>query len=149
MPTGGQDRLHLLRALIDGLVPREAGLLAERGHRLDQLIDLGIDQMLPVAGLDIFDLIGRRAGVPVLNCNLIRRAMNRQAQVVRLPRDHEIQRVDRRPKEEPVLIPRSGIGIGNRILAIAAGKIVEIVARAASERVIARAAGQLIGAAAA
>ena len=43
MPTGGQDRLHLLRPLIDGLVPRQAALLAEGGHRLNELVDLGIE----------------------------------------------------------------------------------------------------------
>jgi len=42
MPTGRQDRLHLLRALIDRLIPREPSLLTERHRRLDQLIDLGV-----------------------------------------------------------------------------------------------------------
>jgi len=42
VPAGGQNGLHLLRPLIDALVPSEAGLLAKGGHGLDQLIDLCI-----------------------------------------------------------------------------------------------------------
>ena len=38
MPAGGQDGLDVLWPLIDGLIPREAGLLAERRHRLNQLL---------------------------------------------------------------------------------------------------------------
>ena len=51
MPTGSQDRLHLLRLLRDPLILGQAGLLAERGHRLDQLIDLRTQKMLPIADL--------------------------------------------------------------------------------------------------
>lgn len=40
LPAGRQDTLHLLRLLIDRLIPRKAGLLTERGHGLNQLIDL-------------------------------------------------------------------------------------------------------------
>ena len=32
--------VHILWPLIDRLIPREAGLLGESGHRLNQLIDL-------------------------------------------------------------------------------------------------------------
>ena len=104
MPAGGQDSLHLLRPLVDGLVPGETGLLTERRHRLDQLIDLRLREMLPVTGLEIFDLIGGRACVPVLDRHRIRRAMNRQTQVIDLARDHEIQRVDRGAEQQLVLI---------------------------------------------
>ena len=42
LPAESEDRLHILRPLIDGLIPTEAGLLREGGLRLNQLIDLGI-----------------------------------------------------------------------------------------------------------
>ena len=51
VPTRREHRLHLLRPLIDTLVPGKPGLLAKGGHGLDQLIDLRIEEMLPVAGL--------------------------------------------------------------------------------------------------
>jgi len=35
VPAGGQNGLHLLRPLIDAVVPGEAGLLAKGGHHLD------------------------------------------------------------------------------------------------------------------
>jgi hypothetical protein len=35
VPIDSQDGLHLLRPLIDGLIPRQAALLAEGGHRLN------------------------------------------------------------------------------------------------------------------
>jgi len=38
VPAGGQEGLHLLRPLIDGLVPGEAALLAERRHGLDEFV---------------------------------------------------------------------------------------------------------------
>lgn len=71
MPVRGEDRLHLLRSLIDGLVPRQARLLAERGHGLDQLIDLRIQQRLPVAGLEGLGLVGCTR-VPALNRDGVR-----------------------------------------------------------------------------
>ena len=40
LPACGEDRLHVLWPLIDRLIPCEAGLLGEPGHRLNQLIDL-------------------------------------------------------------------------------------------------------------
>jgi hypothetical protein len=89
--------------LIDGLIPGETGLLTERGHRLDQLIDLRVQEMLPVAGLDIFDLIRGGAGVPIFDSHRIGRAMDREAQVIHLARGHEIQGVDRRAEQELVL----------------------------------------------
>ena len=106
-------------------------MLAKGGHCLDQLIDLGIEEMLPIAGLQIFYLIGSRAQVPVLHRDGIGRAVNCQPQVIGLARDDEIQGVDRRSKEEVVLIAWKGIRIGDRILAIAAEETVEIVARPA------------------
>ena len=65
VPACCQDGLHVLRPLIDGLVPCESGLLAEGGHRLGQLVDLSIEEVLPIAGLEIFNLI--RTEIPILN----------------------------------------------------------------------------------
>ena len=84
MPIGSQNRLHSLRPLIDGLVPRQSALLTEGCHRLNELIHLRIQQMLPVARLQILDLIRRRTRVPVLNRDLIRRPVNRQPQIIGL-----------------------------------------------------------------
>ena len=44
LPARGEDRLHGLRLLIDRLIPREASLLGEPGHRLNQLIHLRAEQ---------------------------------------------------------------------------------------------------------
>jgi hypothetical protein len=77
VPTPSQHCLHILRSRIDGLIPGQAGLLTERGHRLDQLIDLRIREMLPISRLDIFKLVRGRARVPVLDRDLIRRPMDR------------------------------------------------------------------------
>ena len=54
MPARRQDVLHILRTLIHCLIPGETGLLTEGRHRLKQLIDLRVQEMLPVARLDIF-----------------------------------------------------------------------------------------------
>ena len=40
LPARSEDGLHSLRLLLNGLIPAEAGLLREGGHRLNQLIDL-------------------------------------------------------------------------------------------------------------
>ena len=42
LPAGSEDGLHVLWLLIDSVIPAEAGLLREGGHRLNQLIDVGI-----------------------------------------------------------------------------------------------------------
>jgi hypothetical protein len=93
VPAGRQDRLHLVRTRIDGLIPRQSALLTEGRHRLDELVDLRIDQVLPVAGLQIFNLIGGRTGVPILDGELVCRTVNRQTQVIDLPRNHKIKSV--------------------------------------------------------
>jgi hypothetical protein len=80
----GQDRLHLLWPLIDHLTPREAGLLHEPGHPLNELIDLCAEQRLPIAGLNRLDLIRGWTRVLILDCHLLGVAMNRESQIVRL-----------------------------------------------------------------
>ena len=47
LPAGCEDVLHLLRLLIDRLIPVETGLLAERRHGLDQLIHLVLSNVCP------------------------------------------------------------------------------------------------------
>jgi hypothetical protein len=47
--------------------------------------------MLPIAGLQVFYLVVRRTRIPILDNQLIRRAVNRQTQVVGLAGDHEIR----------------------------------------------------------
>ena len=127
LPAGRQNRLSRLRPLIDRLIPREAGLLRKPCHRLNQLIDSRAEQRLAIARLKGLDPI-IRTDIPTLHGDLVRRTVNRQAQIVRLTADHQIQGIDRRAKECAVLIPRKGIEIDNRILAIASQEIVQIVA---------------------
>lgn len=67
VPAPCEHVVYILRPLIDPLIPGQAGLLAERSHRLDQLVDLRIQEMLPVAGLGIFNLIRGRAEIPILH----------------------------------------------------------------------------------
>jgi hypothetical protein len=71
LPARGQDRLHILWQLIDRLIPREASLLREPRHRLNQLIDLRAKQRLPIVRLNRLRSIGRTR-VPVLDGNVIR-----------------------------------------------------------------------------
>lgn len=70
LPARGQNRLHILRLLIDRLIPREAGLLGEARHRLDQLIDLRAQQRLAVPCLNRLDPI-IRAEIPAPHRDLI------------------------------------------------------------------------------
>jgi len=49
LPARGQDGLHLLRPLINRLVPRQSGLLCISCHRLIELVHLRVQQRLPVA----------------------------------------------------------------------------------------------------
>ena len=72
LPIRRQNGLDILRTLIDGLIPRQPGLLTEGGHGLDQLIDFRIQEMLTVTRLKIFDLIGSRACIPILNGHRVR-----------------------------------------------------------------------------
>jgi len=77
MPIRSQDCLNLLRPLIDTLIPRQPGLRRETRHGLNQLLHLIVQQMLAVAGLESLHLI-RRTEAPILNGDLIGRAVNRQ-----------------------------------------------------------------------
>ena len=131
--------------MINRLIPRQASLLGEPRHRLNQLIHLPTEQHLTIARLNRLDPIGR-ADIPVLHGDLVGQAVNRQAQIVHLAADHQIQGIDRHAKERSVLVPRERIGIPDRVLAIASPEIVEIITRAARQDVIAGAAGELIGA---
>ena len=54
--------------------------------------------------------------------------MNRQAEIIGLTADHEIQRIDRGFEDGAILIPRERIRIADRVLAIASREMVEIVA---------------------
>ena len=89
LPARGQDGLHILRLLIDPLIPREAGPCSEPGHRLDQLIHLRAVQRLPVPDLNGLDPIGR-ADIPVLHGNLIGRVVNGEAQIIGVTADHQV-----------------------------------------------------------
>ena len=60
--------------------------------------------MLSIARLEIFNLIRRRARVPVPHREMVRRAVDRDPQVIRLARENNIERVDCRPEEQVVLI---------------------------------------------
>ena len=75
--------------------------------------------MLAIPGLYVFHLIGRRTRVPILNRDLVGRAVDRDPEIVYLATQHEIQGIDRRAEERPVLVPWERIGVDDRVLAIA------------------------------
>ncbi|OGO40010.1 MAG: hypothetical protein A2Z03_12030 [Chloroflexi bacterium RBG_16_56_8] len=59
LPIRGYDSLHLIRVLVDRLIPGDAAMRSgELGHRLDQLVDLGIGERPVVDALEGFDVIG-------------------------------------------------------------------------------------------
>ena len=70
--------------------------------------------------------------------------MNREPQVVRLAADHQIQGIDRLPKERTVLIPWERISIDDRVLAIAAREIIGIITGAACQLVVAGSTGNQV-----
>jgi hypothetical protein len=61
----------LLRLLIDGLIPREAGLCGEPRHRLNQLIPLRAQQHVAVA-----HLVRGQTYVPTLDRHLLGAALH-------------------------------------------------------------------------
>ena len=101
VPVRGEDRLHLLRSLIDRLVPGQTRLLVKRGHCLDQLINLRVKKRLPIAGLNHFRLICR-ASIPVLNRDLVRAAMDSESQIIRLSAEHQIHGINRAAEHNAV-----------------------------------------------
>ena len=118
--------------MIDRLIPREAGLLREGGHCLNELIHLRAQQRLASARLDGFGPI-HRTRVPVLHGDPIGRSVNRQPQVVGSAADDKIQRVDAGIVEDLVGYPAA---ILNEILSLAAAQLEDIVAAAAVDRVV-------------
>ena len=113
LPTGREYRLHVLRSLGNRVFPGEPCLLAERRHGLNQLIDLAIDQLLAVAGLDGFNLI-RRPAVPIADRHLIARPSQTQPQVIRLSGDDEVQWIDSGHKAQQI----GSAAVGNDVVII-------------------------------
>jgi hypothetical protein len=132
LPACGQNCLHLLWLLIDGLIPGEAGLCGETRHCLDQLIDLRAQQRLTVARLDDLRSIDR-TDIPVLHRDPIRRAVNRQPQVVCLPADNQVKRNDAGIVEKLVRCPNVVL---YQILPVATAKQEGVVAAAAIHRIV-------------
>ena len=104
---------------------------------MDQLIDLGIQQMLTIADLHVLDLRGRGSAVPILNRDLVGRAVNRDPEIVHLATQHEIKRIDRRAVEQSVSIARRRIRILHHVLPIAPVEQIGVVASASVEHVVA------------
>ena len=115
---------------------------SEAGHGLHQLVDIGVQQGFAIGSLDALDVVVGRpgsAGIPVLHRHLVGRAQHLDAQVlaglaepqVVLPGVGEAERVD---------IALGGIVVVNRILAVALGEAIAVVASPADEQVIALAA---------
>jgi len=84
LPASAQDGLHLLGLLIDPLIPGEAGLLTERGHRGDQLIHLCTQEGLPIARLNRFHLRRARRTEPILNRDGVGRPMDGNPEIIHL-----------------------------------------------------------------
>ena len=148
LPACREHRLHLLRPLLDGVIPRQSRLLRESRHGLDQLVNLCTEQNLPIAGLKCLNVI-RPAEIPTFYRDLICRAVNGKPEVIGLAAKDEIKRIDRRIEDCPILITDERIQVDNRILAIAAREIIDILAGVTSHRIVAGTAGKLIGATAA
>ena len=144
MPVGSKHRLNLLRPLIDGLIPRQPCLLTKARHRLDQLIDLRIQQRLTVAGLNRFELGRSRGTIPILNRDRIRRSMDRQPQIIDLPADDEIQWIDHRLIQQRVAVARRAVVFRDHILPVAASDEIRVVAQATPKRVVAGSTRQLV-----
>ncbi len=143
LPARGDDALELRLLLCgpttrDSIVPAQAGICRELSHGLDELIHLRAEQHLAIASLNRLRPIGC-ADIPVLYGNLIGRAMNRQAQIVGLPTNDEIQRID--ATIERHLVGRAA-AILNEILSTAELKVEGVVARPANEGVVAGSAVQ-------
>lgn len=134
MPTGGQHGLDILRPLINGLIPREASLLREARHRLDELIDLRAQHRLPVAGLNRFHLRRGWGTEPILNRHTVSGPMNGKPQVVGLPANDQIQWIDPRIVEN--LVCCAAIVL-NKILPLASTEEESVVAAASVHRIVA------------
>ncbi len=141
LPARGQNRLHLLRLLIDRLIPGEACLSSEPSHRLDQLIDLRAEQRLATTGLDRLRPIGR-ADIPVLHRDLIGGTMNRQPQIVGLATEYEIEWVDSGIVKELVRCPTVvlhqilPVATTEQECVVAAAAVCRIVPQALTERIV-------------
>jgi len=140
LPARGQNGLHLLGPLIDRLIPREPGLGREPGHGLNQLIHLRIEEHLSITSLDNFNLV-RRAGVPILDRDIVRGAMDREPQVVGLSADDKIQRVDAGIVEQPIGRPTVVL---HQILPLATAKHEGIVVASTRHRIVPRPTEQLV-----
>ncbi len=148
LPVCSQNCLYILWPLRDGLIPGQPGLRAEGSHRLNELLHLRIEQLLAVAGLNGFGLIGT-AAIPILNGRVIGRAMNRKPQIVDLPTQDEVEWIDRRAKQQRIGIPGRTLDVGDLVLTVTAMEELRIVPRAALEDIVAEAAGQRVMAASA
>jgi hypothetical protein len=111
--------------------------LSEPSHRLDQLIDLRVEQRLPIAGLNGFHLSRAGCAEPILDCHSLRTAMNREPQIVRLATQHEIQRIDRSSIEEGVTVATGTVVLRDRIPPITPVDLIGVIADSVVTRVIA------------
>ena len=79
------------------MIPRKTGLLGERSHGLDQLVDLCAKQDLSIACLNRLNVI-RPSELPIFYRILICRAVNGKPEVIRLAAKDEIKGIDGRLK---------------------------------------------------
>jgi len=135
LPICRENGLNIVRSLGNGLIPGQAVLAGETRHGLDELLHLIVQQMLTIAGLNRFHLIGGTP-VPVLNGDLIRRTVDRYTQIIGLPAEHQIERIDAGAIAQHVGISRRRIVLVDLVLPITAVDYISVVAGSAFQHIV-------------
>ena len=94
LPMRRDNRLYLIGACVDGLVPGDAAVIGtEGGHGLDQVRDLGVEELAAVLG---FDDVGAaiRSVVPAGHGEAIVRPVERQHEIIARTSDDDVEWID-------------------------------------------------------
>ncbi len=142
MPVRRKHRLHLVGAILDGLVPTDATMRGAEGrHGLDELVDLGIQECTAILSPKYLGLVCRPV-LPGLHRETIARPMELHQQVGACVAEDEVQTIAADVDE--VTVAGGGIVLADGILSLTRAEAVHIIARPTDEGVIARAAVECI-----